>query len=440
MNKTYRITGMHCPACVLSVKKAIDAVPGVLSADVNPSGHSAIINFDTTEPDLTLLVKAVSNVGYELSDGLESPKNRRSIRDWLIGGLSAGAFILLYLVVQRTGIIGSFSPGAADISPFLGFGTGLVASVSTCFALVGSFVLALGQSARKSDHPFRNALVSTTTFHLGRILAFAGFGAVLGLVGGSLRLSGTALGWYTIAAALVIGLSGLSILGIRIPLFSSRRIASLMDRLSLSRSPFTAAGLGALTFFLPCGFTLSMQAIALSSRSSIDGALVLGSFALGTLPVLFAAGLGSAYIGHKNLFSLRIAAGILVVGFAGITAASGLSLSRFSGDLFSQSGTGSSAAELPVAAADAQVVEMHVTYQGFEPSTLTIEAGRPVEWVIWGDEVTGCTNRIIIPSLGIKKAVKPGRNVVTFTAPEPGDLPFSCWMGMVRGVFKVSRR
>lgn len=464
MTKTYTITGMHCPACALTVKKALSSVPGVNAATVNLAAGTAKLRFDGAEPAEEALAQAVAEAGYELapadsSDGASAnasdaaapgPAGRvpgragRALRDWLVGGLGAGAFMFLYLLLQRTGIIESFSPNTTELSPYLGLVTGLVASVSTCFALVGSFVLALGQTARRSEHPLRNAFKSTGLFHLGRLAAFTAFGALLGLVGGSLRLSGTALGWYTIAAAVAIGLSGLSILGLRLPLFSGARVAATMERLSLSGAPASAAGLGALTFFLPCGFTLSMQAIALASRNPLTGALALGSFALGTLPVLFAAGLGSSYIGGKRLPSLRIASGFLIIAFACITAVSGFSLSRFSGDLIAQSTQktaeapkGTQTATQESTADAAQVVEMHITYQGFEPSTLMIEAGRPVEWVIWGDEVTGCTNRIIIPSLGIQKAIRPGKNVVSFTATETGNLRFSCWMGMVRGVFVV---
>jgi len=43
---------------------------------------------------------------------------------------------------------------------------------------------------------------------------------------------------------------------------------------------------GALTFFLPCGFTFAMQVYAISTGNFIQGALVMGIFALGTLPGL----------------------------------------------------------------------------------------------------------------------------------------------------------
>lgn len=92
----------------------------------------------------------------------------------------------------------------------------------------------------------------------------------------------------------------------------------------------------------------------------------------------------------------------------------------------------------PVIQPLAQTVEMHVKYSGWNPATIHVKAGARVTWIIWGDEITSCTNRIIVPSLSISQALAAGKNVITFSAPTvAGTVPFSCWMGMVRGQFIV---
>jgi hypothetical protein len=86
----------------------------------------------------------------------------------------------------------------------------------------------------------------------------------------------------------------------------------------------------------------------------------------------------------------------------------------------------------------AQTVEMHVKYSGWDPATIHIKAGARITWNIWGDEVTSCTNRIVVPGLGISQALTSGKTVITFTAPTTaGTVPFACWMNMVRGKFIV---
>jgi hypothetical protein len=86
----------------------------------------------------------------------------------------------------------------------------------------------------------------------------------------------------------------------------------------------------------------------------------------------------------------------------------------------------------------AQTVEMHVKYSGWDPRSIHIKAGARVTWVIWGDELTSCTNRIVVLSLSISQALTSGKNVIRFTAPAAaGTVPFACWMNMVRGQFII---
>jgi plastocyanin domain-containing protein len=61
----------------------------------------------------------------------------------------------------------------------------------------------------------------------------------------------------------------------------------------------------------------------------------------------------------------------------------------------------------------------------------------PVRWIIEGREVTECNRHLLVPALGLDVEVKPGETIVEFTPKEPGTIPFSCWMGMLRGSFQV---
>jgi Cu+-exporting ATPase len=65
MNRqTLQISGMSCAACQIHVQKALQAVPGVESANVNLMAHTAQI--DSSVPvDSDLLIKAVRSSGYE---------------------------------------------------------------------------------------------------------------------------------------------------------------------------------------------------------------------------------------------------------------------------------------------------------------------------------------------------------------------------------------
>ena len=87
-----------------------------------------------------------------------------------------------------------------------------------------------------------------------------------------------------------------------------------------------AAGLGAATFFLPCGFTQVVQLMALSSGSPVTGGAMMALFALGTTPGLFAVGMAAASArASATRRPLRVI-GVIVIAFAVITGAGVISI------------------------------------------------------------------------------------------------------------------
>jgi len=75
---------------------------------------------------------------------------------------------------------------------------------------------------------------------------------------------------------------------------------------------------GVATFFLPCGFTQSMQIYALTTGSFLTGALIMFTFALGTLPVLALLSFSSLGIHKKAQSGIFFKTAGLVVIFFGI--------------------------------------------------------------------------------------------------------------------------
>jgi uncharacterized protein len=491
------VLGMHCPSCSALMTEEFGSVPGVHHAEVNLKGASAEIFFEGAEPAFEEIAARATRYGYTVKKKTDPVRtalvNQGSraaqARAWILGALAAALMAGFFLILQQTGIMEGLSATAGSGRLGLGLFMGVVASLSTCFAVTGSLVIAFGglYGEGKADHPVRRAVRANALFHAGRLGTFFALGGVLGAVGGGLAVSGRALAVVMIVYALAMALMGLSILGF-FKRFARRTtgrpslVSRITSRLKASSSPLAPVALGAITFFLPCGFTQSMQVLALGAGGFLNGGILMLVFALGTTPVLFAAGVTSSWTRFKGVAFLRKAAGILVVVFAVFTFVSGTSLIDFDGNVFAVPVSAAPANTAPVntaektiasgpAAPDAtpfvevtpspaapapttgpektpapaktpekpavQRVDMHVTYGGFEPAVLKVKAGVPVQWVIHGDEVTGCTSRIIVPSLNINQTVRDGENVVTFTPDQPGRINFSCWMGMVRGAFIV---
>ncbi len=74
---------------------------------------------------------------------------------------------------------------------------------------------------------------------------------------------------------------------------------------------------GVATFFLPCGFTQSMQLYTLSTGSFLNGGLTMLAFALGTLPVLALISFSSFSIQKSSKSGVFFkSAGLIVILFA----------------------------------------------------------------------------------------------------------------------------
>lgn len=70
----------------------------------------------------------------------------------------------------------------------------------------------------------------------------------------------------------------------------------------------------------------------------------------------------------------------------------------------------------------------------YHPASLSVKAGRPVQLTFVRKEEAGCGDVVQIPSLKLKRTLKPGqKTVVTFTPNKAGTIAFTCGMNMYRG-------
>ncbi len=65
------IDGMHCSACALNVERAVQAVHGVRSVQVNAASHRAQIVWDSTQVQPSQWFKAISVAGYQASPAVD---------------------------------------------------------------------------------------------------------------------------------------------------------------------------------------------------------------------------------------------------------------------------------------------------------------------------------------------------------------------------------
>ena len=187
-----------------------------------------------------------------------------------------------------------------------------------------------------------------------------------------------------------------------------------------------------------------MYVMAAGTGSPVEGAKTLFVFGVGTLPVMLAFGALTTVLSGAVTHRLLTASGVIVVALGAVMINRGLILTGSGADLASLTTSWRSPAPVEraqpqqdSAAPKTQTIEMEANGLGFTPTRFTLLRGVPVKWVINATQVTTCNNRILVPSLKLEFDVKPGRQTIEFTPEKTGVIPWSCWMGMLRGEFVV---
>lgn len=326
------------------------------------------------------------------------------------------------------------------------FTTGLLTGGLTCMAVQGGLLTAL-LAQEEEANPSRSRVGAVVSFLLAKLVAYITLGALLGWAGSFFRLSVMLQAILMITVAVFMIGTALAMLNVH-PIFRyfviqpPRFLTRLVRQQSRRTDWFAPAFLGLFTVFIPCGTTQAMMALAVASQSPAWGAAILSVFVLGTSPLFFL--LGYSIDKLKDLFARR---------FAYITAALVIAVGvwNFNNGLVLM---GSPAAPTRLAkgffcaisfcpqAADHEPTDnVTITFQsrGYRVDNPMIPAGRTITLNLVNASGEGCIQSFTLPKYGIQTVVPVGRSQkISFTAPdEPGEIAFSCSMGMYSGVLTV---
>lgn len=319
---TFHVSGTHCASCKILIEDVLNDQIGVKNVQVNLKNETVLLetSLDDSQHKLAeMLTEKIKHNGYSLS--VEKKAREKSDNGVIWQALPIGlAFLALFFVVQKSGIL-NFGLGAT-VTPVTSFIIGLVASVSSCLAVVGGLVLSLSATVSQDSVSDVKPMI---LFHAGRLASFAVLGGVLGAIGSAIGISFTVTAILGIVASAVMIVLGLNLVG----LFKRNVIALPAGFFNFFRKVKhkTIAPLlvGVGTFFLPCGFTQAMQVVALSSGSFLSGMFIMTAFALGTLPMLAFLSFGSASFAqskHAPLFFKSV--GVVVIGLGAFALLAGL--------------------------------------------------------------------------------------------------------------------
>lgn len=463
--KTLTVHGMHCASCEQLLERALEDIDGMTAVTASSRKQTVALTYEGRFPKKEV-ARCISEAGYTLVPNQHQNQHQNQHHNKQEKGKKSSSqspapahqhkanhgetlfwfifTLILGLMVYQIDL-SRFFPGLENTaSVAVAFGIGIIASLSSCLATVGGVVMSFASTypvQTDARHPFFHRLLPHLYFHLGRFTAFLVLGGVLGLVGQQVALSPQVSAFLSIFVALLLVYLGLHILGLvpspaRFGFHLPKAWSRGLHKLEQQEHPLLPAVLGAGTFILPCGFTQSMQIAALGTGNVLQGALLLGAFTLGTLPVLLAVGVGASFAQGRSFPTVQKIVGSVVLLFGLFSLNSGLTLAGIP-LTFQNVRPASTDVITATQQGNVQVVHMDVDYT-FKPNEFVIKKDVPVRWEINGKNITGCSNEVIIPSLNVTSGkLNKGLNVVEFTPTQEGFLPFSCWMGMIDGRFIV---
>ncbi len=324
-SKTFHVQGMRCASCEFLLEDTFKSVKGVTKVKADLGTNSVTLSGVLPEDDKQLadeLTSLVSSHGYRITT--EATGTSAAHREYIVAVPAATAFIIAFILLQKLGLVNLVSSG--DVTYGTAFVVGLVASVSTCLAVVGGLVLSISVSAAKKNGHWQ----SQALFHVGRLGGFFVLGGVIGFFGKVFQLGFTGSAILSILVASIMFILGMNLLDTfpafkklqpRMPKLFAHH-ASRAGASSHSLAPLLA---GVATFFLPCGFTQSMQLYTLTTGNYIQGGITMLFFALGTLPMLALLSFGALEIAHKSWKGVFFkAAGLVVITLALFNLMNGL--------------------------------------------------------------------------------------------------------------------
>lgn len=218
-----------------------------------------------------------------------------------------------------------------------------------CAAMCGGFVAAYAADRGATATQRASAHLA---YNGGRLVTYAGLGALAGSLGHALDLAGRAAG-LSHAAALVtagmlvvmgsVGLTrprGLVQLGTRPKSALASRFAALLARFRSQPAVVRAGVLGLSSTLLPCGWLYAFAGFAAATGSASAGASLMSAFWVGSLPMLL--GLGVSFGGAARRFEryLPRVRSVLVLAVGLVTLLSRLQLAAFAATAPAPSRTG----------------------------------------------------------------------------------------------------
>ncbi|MDT8718652.1 sulfite exporter TauE/SafE family protein [Clostridium sp. 19966] len=429
-----KVYDMTCSSCENRVERAVKKLSGVSNAIASYSSQSAVIEYDDELCNISKIKEAIKKAGYRT----EKPKDLNFI------GIAVAAVAVILLGLKTSGF--DMDSKLSNASYAVLFIVGILTSLH-CVGMCGGIMLSqtLSKESKSKFEAIRPALL----YNSGRVISYTILGGIIGALGSVFSLSITTKAGLQIFAGAFMIIMGLNMAGFsafrKIHIHLPKAMCKVKTK---SHSSFIV---GLLNGLMPCGPLQTMQLYALGTGSIAKGALSMFVFSLGTVPLMLVFGSLSGLLSKGYTKSILKFSGVLIIVLGLIMGNRGFTLMGYnlnpvkaiansSSTLLG--GNSSKATDSNIKKAvikdGIQTITMTANNNGYTPNAFYVQKGIPVKWIINGEQLNSCNDGLIVPSLNIDMKLKKGENVVKEFTPGDKDINFSCWMGMISGIIKVT--
>jgi sulfite exporter TauE/SafE len=282
-------------------------------------------------------------------------------------------------------------------------------------------------------------------FLAGKLVSHTLLGALLGALGGAVELSVGVRTWLQIGTGVLIIVFGLAQLGV--PGFRGIVVEPPISWMKLvrnrarSQAALAPALLGLATILIPCGVTLSVEALALTSGFAVAGAATMAVFVLGAGPRFAVPGYAVRKAATVWRGRLAVITGLAVLAMGLYTLNGGLELagSPQSASRIAQTvGFAETPADTTAASTvdGQQTVVIAATSHAYSPENVQVRSGVPTTLVVRSDGAQGCIRSFVIRE---EQTILPatGESRIDLGVLQPGRLDYACGMGMYTGTITI---
>ncbi len=413
---------MHCVSCEMILEKDLKNLPWVKLHMVSHKKWVLEVEY-RKESDYKKVVGIIEKNWFKV---FEQWNNENNLSKILLNIIAILIVIVLYIFSWLFDL-NRFLPDTSTMSYSWAFLVWIIASVSTCLAITWWIIIWFARYIDSTHSTLWHVKVQLW-FQIWRILWFFVLWGILWLTWKILSLSFSFNSILTFVVWILLLYMWLNLFWIfpSITKFWLHMPKSFASKIENLWKPEFAPIAWILTFFLPCGFTQSMQLLAISSWSFWWGGLVMLFFAIWTFPVLFSVWLWSSYFEWKKfpIFN-KIIAAILI--FFWITT-----ISNSYNLLWINLPTNTQNTNNIETNVDLEFEEVSMWFDWFQtvPSTMTLEKWKNYRVTILPSENwRWCMTSQVIPKLSSKVSyvIKWKPIVYEIKDAKPGTYDIVCW-------------